>query len=109
MPLDPRDRPQPAPGQVHVGSQASGGGYTPLRKYLNALGSWRLLHKHGTPARWLRFLCCDVASLPLALAYACLQGRPGAAWWKARGLLDGALGRGFSGRSRSQLLAAGRS
>jgi GT2 family glycosyltransferase len=89
---------------VHEGSQASGGGYTPLRKYLNALGSWALLRKHGSPMRWATFLLCDVLTAPGALIYGMLRHRPGAAWWKLRGLVDGALNRPFSERRREQLL-----
>jgi GT2 family glycosyltransferase len=88
----------------HAGSAASGGGYTALRKYLNAAGGFRLLRKHGTPGRWLRFLAGDVLTLPFALAYAALRGRPEAALWKARGLLDGWRGRAFEGARRAALL-----
>jgi len=89
---------------VHEGSAASGGGYSALRKYLSAVGAWRLLRKHGTPGRWLRFLAADVATLPFALAYGWARGRPGAALWKARGLLDGWRGRPFDAARRAQLL-----
>ncbi|MBM4015527.1 MAG: glycosyltransferase family 2 protein [Planctomycetes bacterium] len=89
---------------VHEGSAASGGGYTPLRKYLSARNAFHLLRKHGSAARWLRFLVGDVLTLPLALGYATLVGRPGAALWKARGLLDGWRGRAFDGARRAELL-----
>lgn len=89
---------------VHEGSQASGGGYTELRKYLNALGSWELLRKHGTLRRWASFLVCDVLTLPLALCYGLLRRRPGAALGKVRGMLDGFLGRSFTPERRSRLM-----
>jgi GT2 family glycosyltransferase len=99
-----RMRYEPRSIVVHEGSAASGGGYTALRKYLSATGAWRLLRKHGTPGRWIRFLAGDVATLPFALAYGCARGRPGAALWKARGLLDGWRRRPFDAARRAQLL-----
>ncbi len=99
-----RLRYEPRSRVVHEGSAASGGGYTPLRKYLNAAGGFRLLRKHGTAARWCRFLAGDVLTLPFALVYAALRGRPDAALWKARGLVDGWRGRPFAGARRAALL-----
>lgn len=99
-----RLRYEPASRVVHEGSAASGGGYTALRKYLSARNAFVLLRKHGTPARWLRFLAGDVLTLPLAFLYAALRGRPAAARWKARGLLDGWRGRPFAGARRAELL-----
>jgi GT2 family glycosyltransferase len=98
---------EPGSVVVHEGSAASGGGYTPLRKYLSALGAFHLLRKHGTPARWCRFLASDVATLPFALAYAALRGRPAAGLWKARGLVDGWRARPFGGARRAALLGEG--
>lgn len=94
----------PASRVVHEGSAASGGGYTALRKYLSARNAWHLLRKHGTPARWISFLAGDVLTLPFAFVYAALRGRPGAALWKARGLLDGWCRRPFAGAQRAALL-----
>jgi GT2 family glycosyltransferase len=99
-----RLRYEPRSVVVHAGSASSGGGYTALRKYLNARNGFRLLRKHGTPARWLRFLAGDVLTLPFALLYAAVRGRPGAALWKARGLLDGWRDRAFEGARRAALL-----
>ena len=99
-----RIRYEPASRVVHHGSAASGGGYTRLRKYLNALGSVYLMRKHGSPRRWLRFVLADVFTLPLALVYGLMQGRPGAAFWKLRGLWDGLWGRSFGPKRRRQLL-----
>jgi GT2 family glycosyltransferase len=89
---------------VHEGSAASGGGYTALRKYLNSVGAVRLLRKHGTAARWLRFVAGDLLTWPLALLYATLRGRPAAALWKGRGLLDGWRRRPFDAARRAELL-----
>lgn len=89
---------------VHEGSAASGGGYTALRKYLNSVGAIRLLRKHGTAARWLRFAVGDLLTWPFALVYATLRGRPAAALWKGRGLLDGWRRRPFDAARRAQLL-----
>jgi hypothetical protein len=102
-----RIRYEPRSVVEHAGSHASGGGYTSLRKYLNALGSVHLLRKHGNLGRWLCFLGCDVLTTPLALGYGLLQRRPTAALWKVRGLWDGFLGRGFTDRRRQQLLPRG--
>jgi len=99
-----RIRFEPRSVVLHEGSAASGGGYTPLRKYLSALGAFHLLRKHGTPARWCRFLAADVLTLPFALAYGALRGRPGAGVWKARGLVDGWRARPFTGARRASLL-----
>lgn len=95
---------EPRSTVVHEGSAASGGGYTQLRKYLSAAGAWRLLRKHGTPGRWSRFVLGDVLTLPFAVVYALLRGRPRAALWKARGLADGWRGRPFDAGRRAQLL-----
>jgi GT2 family glycosyltransferase len=93
---------------VHVGSQASGGGYTRLRKYLNAHGSFRLLHKHGTLRRWATFLACDVLTAPLALLYGLFRGKPAAALWKVRGLVDGGLRRPVTRERRERLISGAR-
>ena len=100
---------EPASSVYHAGSWSSGGGYTALRKYLNALGSWTFMRKHGTLRRWCTFLAFDVLTAPLALGYGLLQRRPGAAWWKIRGLIDGFFDRGFSEQRRRRLLAGSES
>lgn len=99
-----RLRYEPGSRVVHHGSAASGGGYTSLRKYLSARNAFRFLRRHGSAARWLTFLAGDVLTLPFALAYATLRGRPAAALWKARGLLDGWRDRPFEGARRAALL-----
>ena len=77
----------------HAGSSATGGGYTPRRKYLNALGSWRFLRAHGTPARWLSFWLYDVLTLPLAFLVGLPRGRATGVLAKGLGLVHGARGR----------------
>lgn len=77
----------------HAGSSATGGGYSPQRKYLNALGSWRFLRRHGTRARWLAFWGYDVLLLPLALLVGVPRGRARGVLAKGLGILHGALGR----------------
>jgi GT2 family glycosyltransferase len=78
---------------LHAGSSATGGGYTARRKYLNALGSLRFLRDHGTPARWMSFVLCDVLPLPLAFLAAVPRGRGTAVLAKALGLVHGLGGR----------------
>ncbi len=84
---------EPSSRVEHFSSSSSGGGYTALRKYLNAFGSRRLLEKHATVRQWVKFLLCDVLSLPLALGRGVLLGQTRAALWKLRGLIDGFRGR----------------
>lgn len=102
-----RLRYEPRSRVVHEGSRSSGGGYTPLRKYLNAWGSWRLMRKHGTAVRWCKFLTCDVATLPFLLMATLASGRRRGALWKARGLWDGLLGRAVTAQRLGELLGAG--
>jgi GT2 family glycosyltransferase len=99
-----RMRYEPRSRVVHEGSAASGGGYTALRKYLSARNAFHFLRKHGTAGRWLRFVAGDVLTLPFAFVYALARGRPAAALWKARGLLDGWRNRPFEGKRRARLL-----
>jgi GT2 family glycosyltransferase len=76
----------------HRSSSATGGGYTPLRKYLNAVNSIAFMRRYGTPGRWLRFLASDVATLPLLVLSAAARGRTGIAWAKVCGIIDGFKG-----------------
>ena len=72
----------------HEPSASSGGGRSPLRKFLTSANAMRLLRSHGRPRDWLAFLVCDVAMLPLAFA----RGLgPGMA--KVHGLWTGLRGR----------------
>ena len=71
----------------HRGGQSSGGGRSPLRKFLMACNAVRFLRTHGSAKAWLGWLLFDVVLWPLAL----LQG-PRAALAKLRGTLRGLFG-----------------
>lgn len=71
----------------HAAGSSSGGGRSPLRKYLMACNALRHLRARGTARGWLAWLCCDVLLAPLAL-----RSGPRAAWAKWRGTLAGLLG-----------------
>lgn len=77
----------------HVGSASSGGGYSTLRKYLNAHGAWRYLRRHGTASLWLTFLLLDVLAWPILFAVLAPTGRLPGVLAKGRGLVDGFLRR----------------
>lgn len=51
----------------HAAGQSSGGGRSPLRKFLMAANAVRYLKARGTWWGWLGWLCCDVVPLPLLL------------------------------------------
>jgi GT2 family glycosyltransferase len=83
----------------HAAGQSSGGGRSPLRKFLMACNAVRYLRAHGTLRGWLGWLCCDVLAWPLVL----LQG-PRAAVAKLRGTLAGLRGHRASGRDVARFL-----
>ncbi len=72
---------------VHAAGSSSGGGRSPLRKYLMACNAVRHLRARPTVRGWVAWLCCDVIGWPLAL----LGGRR-AAFAKLRGTLAGLCG-----------------
>jgi GT2 family glycosyltransferase len=74
---------------VHEASLSSGGGRTPLRKYMSGVNSLRLLRRHGGPKTWAAFLIYDLLLWPFSL----LSGEIAASWAKARGICAGLLGR----------------
>lgn len=76
----------------HDASASTGGGYTPARKYMNAVNSVRYLRRHPSLRGWLGFFAFDVLGWPIALMNAIRHGRPGAAFAKARGVFDGLRG-----------------
>jgi GT2 family glycosyltransferase len=80
---------------THDASRSSGGGRSPLRKYMQAANAVRYLRSHGTLGQWLGFLVLDGIAWPLALF-----GRTGprAALAKARGMLAGVFGHRVSAR-----------
>jgi len=71
----------------HAPGQSSGGGRSPLRKFLMACNSVRWLRRRGTLRTWAAFCLFDVLGWPLAV----LAG-PRAAWAKLRGTLAGLAG-----------------
>lgn len=71
----------------HAAGQSSGGGRSPLRKFLMACNAVRHLRTRPTWRGWFAWLCCDVLAWPLTL----LRG-PRAAWAKACGTLAGLRG-----------------
>ncbi len=71
----------------HAAGQSSGGGRSPVRKFLMACNAVRYLRARGTWAGWLGWWCCDVLAWPLVL----LAG-PRAAWAKACGTWAGLRG-----------------
>jgi len=72
---------------VHASGQSSGGGRSPLRKFLMANNAVRYLRQHGRLHAWLGWLLFDVLLWPLVW----LQG-PAAAMAKLRGTLAGLRG-----------------
>ena len=71
----------------HIGGRSSGGGKSPLRKFLMACNGVRYLRARGTFTMWLAFVVFDVLLWPLTL----LTG-PRAAVAKLRGMLAGLRG-----------------
>ena len=88
---------------VHAAGQSSGGGRSPLRKFLMANNAVRYLRAHGTVAGWGGWLVFDVLLWPLVL----LAG-PRAAWAKLRGTLAGVVGHRASARDVERFLGARR-
>ncbi len=79
----------------HGGSIASGGGASPLRKYLMGLNSVRFVRRHGGPGLYLAFFVIEVLAWPLGLLVHAL-GKPGrlrAHLSKGKGILHGLLGK----------------
>ncbi|MCK5945605.1 MAG: glycosyltransferase family 2 protein [Planctomycetes bacterium] len=71
----------------HLGGRSSGGGRSPLRKFLMACNAVRFLKAHGSALGWLGWLVFDVLLWPVGL----LTG-PSAALAKLRGTWRGLLG-----------------
>lgn len=73
---------------THAAGQSSGGGRSPLRKFMMANNLVHYLRAHGTAAQWAAFWLFEVLLWPLAL----LTNGPQAALAKLRGLLSGLRG-----------------
>lgn len=71
----------------HLGGQSSGGGRSPLRKFLMACNAVRFLRSYGSAKAWLGWLVFDVLLWPLTLL-----GGPAAALAKLRGTWSGLRG-----------------
>ena len=89
---------------VHHFSHSTGGGYTPARKYMNALNSVRFLRRHGSLKSWAAFILLDVLVLPGVLAVRFFQGRSAGVLAKGRGLLHGFTNRRITARSLDRYL-----
>ncbi len=77
----------------HAPSSATGGGYSPRRKYLNGRNSWRFLQSHGSWRSWGALALFDVLTLPWVFVVGIPRGRWKGALAKGLGLLHGAIGR----------------
>lgn len=74
----------------HDASASSGGGRSPMRKFMTACNAARWLRRHGTLRLWAGFVLFDLLLWPVAI----LAGTPpAAAWAKARGAWSGLFGR----------------
>ncbi len=89
---------------VHAGTGSSGGGRSPLRKYMMAANAVRFLRAGGNARQWAAFWLLDVLLWPFSL----LSG-PAAAWAKARGILAGLRGRPVTAADVAGLLPRERS
>jgi len=75
---------------VHDASRSSGGGRSPLRKYMMAVNTVRYLRRHGNFAGWLAFVLFECLLWPLSF----LSGTGvRAAIAKGRGIVAGLRGR----------------
>lgn len=74
----------------HDASASSGGGRSPMRKFMTACNAARYLRRHGTLRLWLGFIVFDLLLWPAAIAGGT---SPRAAWAKARGAWGGLFGR----------------
>ncbi len=71
----------------HLGGQSSGGGRSPLRKFLMACNAVRYLKAHGSVKAWAGWLLFDVLLWPITFVMG-----PAAAWAKMRGTMAGLSG-----------------
>lgn len=87
---------------THAGAQSSGGGRSPLRKFMMANNLVHYLRAHGTWAQWTAFWLLDVLLWPLALG-----SGTAAAVAKLRGTISGLRGRRADRGDVARLLGAG--
>lgn len=84
----------------HLGGRSSGGGKSPLRKFLMACNAVRFLRTRGTPMAWVALVLFDIVLWPLALATG-----PRAAVAKLRGTWAGLRGHRASAADVAAYLA----
>ena len=84
---------------LHTTSAATGGGYSPRRKYMMGVNTIWFLRRHGTPMRWARFFVYDVLSLPVVWLVGLFRGHSRGALAKGLGMWHGALGRRVTAES----------
>ncbi len=90
---------------VHDATASSGGGVSPLRKFLNAVNTPRLLRRIASPRLWLAFVVFDLLGLlPSMLLHLHRPRRLRAQWAKARGVLLGLGGYRPSARDVEEYL-----
>jgi GT2 family glycosyltransferase len=75
---------------THLSSASSGGGRSPLRKYMSGVNSVRYLRRHGTLRQWCAFALFECALWPLTW----LSGTP----WRAVLAKGRGIGAGLAGR-----------
>lgn len=78
---------------AHAPSSATGGGYSPRRKWMMGLNSVRFLRRYGTGRAWARFVLFDVLTLPALVVLGLPSGRWRGALAKGLGIAEGLLGR----------------
>ena len=78
---------------LHAPHHATGGGYSPARKYMMGVNTVWFLRRHGTPLRWLSFALFDVLTLPLLALRGLFDGRLPGVRAKARGTWHGLRGK----------------
>ncbi len=89
---------------VHASSASSGGGRSPMRKYMSGVNSVHYLRRHGRPRDWLAFAVFEVVLWPLTW----VGGTGWAAMMaKARGILAGIRGQRVTARDVERYLGRG--
>jgi len=82
----------PSSTVLHHFSHSTGGGYSPARKYMNAVNSVRFLRSYGTARSWAAFLLFDVLAWPFVFIHGAFRGRARGVLAKGRGIMKGLLG-----------------
>lgn len=77
----------------HKSSASTGGGYSPMRKYMVSYNLVLFLKKHSTPKRWAAFLIFEIILWPVLFLWSLLLGQSGAAIAKWRGTWSAIFGR----------------